>query len=44
LCWREACSATEERAKTEVFAEEEYFDLTDRKYRDGEENARRGDS
>jgi len=31
LYWRETCSATEERAKIEVFADEEYFDLTDRK-------------
>jgi hypothetical protein len=42
LYWRETCSATEERAKTEVFADEEYFDLTDRKYSDGEKNSRRG--
>lgn len=44
LYWRETCSATEERAKTDVFVDEEYFDLTNRKYRDGEENVRRGDS
>jgi len=31
LYWRETFSATEGRAKIEVFADEEYFDLTDRK-------------
>jgi hypothetical protein len=31
LYWRETWSATEEAAKTEVFADEEYFELADRK-------------
>jgi hypothetical protein len=31
LYWRETCSVTEEAAKTGVFADEEYFELTDKK-------------
>jgi hypothetical protein len=44
LYGRETCFVTEERVKTEVFADEEYIDLTDRKKCDGEENARTVDS